>query len=466
MVFNDNHFMLENETAKKLYEVARKQPIFDFHCHLDPQEIFEDKPYENIVDLWLGSDHYKWRLMRSNGISEKYITGNAPNKEKFKAWAETVSIAIGNPLYHWSHLEMRNVFGINEVITKHNWEQIYDEMNIFIKENQLSPRKLIKQSNVRFIGTTDHPLDDLIWHKKISEDSTFETVVAPTFRPDEVFVDHSNFVDFTKNLAKKTNKEINNFASFIEALEERVIFFAEMGAKASDLSLGKVIYIEADEEELDAIFQKVMNNEEVSKEEVAKWQTEMFIELAHLYKENNLVAQVHFGALRNNNTKYFEKLGPDTGFDSINDQTDLASNLNKILDHLVREDKLPKMVWYNLNQTYNKVLANTLANFQANEEGIQGKLQFGAGWWYNDTELGMIDQMNHYAEESILANFIGMLTDSRSFLSYERHDYFRRILCSYIGKWVEDEKIPDLEELLHPIIEGISYKNAKKFYGS
>lgn len=302
--------------------------------------------------------------------------------------------------------------------------------------------------------------------QKISEDSTFETVVAPTFRPDEVFVDHSNFVDFTKNLAKKTNKEINNFASFIEALEERVIFFAEMGAKASDLSLGKVIYIEADEEELDAIFQKVMNNEEVSKEEVAKWQTEMFIELAHLYKENNLVAQVHFGALRNNNTKYFEKLGPDTGFDSINDQTDLASNLNKILDHLVREDKLPKMVWYNLNQTYNKVLANTLANFQANEEGIQGKLQFGAGWWYNDTELGMIDQMNHYSEESILANFIGMLTDSRSFLSYERHDYFRRILCSYIGKWVEDEKIPDLEELLHPIIEGISYKNAKKFYGS
>lgn len=464
MTFNDENFMLQGEAAKKLYNIAKEQPIHDFHCHLDPQEIFEDKPFDNIVDVWLGGDHYKWRLMRANGVKEENITGDASNEEKFKAWAETVSVAIGNPLYHWSHLEMRDIFGIDEVITKDNWKELYDQMNTYIQENELSPRDLIKQSDVRFIGTTDHPLDDLEWHQKIKDDKSFDTVVAPTFRPDEAFVTHANFAGFTKDLAEKTDQEITDFTSFMAALGNRIEFFAEMGAKASDMSLDGVVYAEASEDELNEIFQKAMNEETISTEEIEKWQTAVFVELARLYYENDFVMQVHFGALRNNNSTYSDKVGPDSGFDSMGDQTNLTVNLNNLLDRLVREDHLPKMIWYNLNPAYNTVLPNTLANFQANEEGVKGKIQFGAGWWYNDTKLGMIDQMNNYADQGILANFVGMLTDSRSFLSYQRHDYFRRILASYIGKWVDEEEVPDSEDLLRPIIEGISYKNAEQFF--
>lgn len=464
MVFNDENFMLKGEAAKELYTYAKDQPIYDFHCHLDPQAIYEDQPYDNIVDLWLAGDHYKWRLMRAHGVSEKNITGDASNEEKFKAWAETVSVAIGNPLYHWSHLEMRNVFGIDTVITKDNWKELYDQMNAFIVENKLSPRKLIEGADVRFIGTTDHPLDDLEWHKKIAEDETIETIVAPTFRPDEAFVDHANFIGFTEELAAKTDKEILDFRSFMEAITDRVEYFESLGARASDISLGEIVYLEADEAELNAIFNKTLNKEELSLEEIQKWQTEVLVELSRLYKENNFVTQIHFGALRNNNSLYFEKLGPDSGFDSIADQTALAANVNALLDRLVQENKLPKMIWYNLNPVYNNVLANTLANFQANEDGMKGQVQFGAGWWFNDTKLGMIDQMNHYADQGILANFVGMLTDSRSFLSFQRHDYFRRILASYIGEWVDDEEVPNSEELLRPIIEGISYNNAENFF--
>lgn len=464
MTFNDDNFMLQGEAARKLYDIAKEQPIHDFHCHLDPKEIFEDKPYDNIVDLWLGGDHYKWRLMRSNGVSEKYITGDASNEEKFKAWAETVSVAFGNALYHWSHLEMRDVFGIEEVITKENWKELYDQMNDFIKENELSPRKLIAKSDVRFIGTTDHPLDNLEWHKKIREDESFDTEVAPTFRPDEAYVSHANFAGFTKDLAELTEVEITGFNSFMKALENRIVYFAENGAKASDISLDGIEYAEADEATLNAIFDKAMNKEELSAEEIIQWQTEVFVDLARLYKENNFVTQVHFGAVRNTNSRYANKIGPDSGFDSIGDQTGLADNLNAVLDRIAREDNLPKMIWYNLNPAYNTVLANTLANYQANEDGIASKLQFGAGWWYNDTKLGMIDQMDKYADYGILANFVGMLTDSRSFLSYQRHDYFRRILASYIGKWVDEQEVPDSEELLRPMIEGISFKNAAQFF--
>lgn len=464
MAFNDENFMLNGEAAKELYKYAKDQPIYDFHCHLDPQEIYEDKTYDNIVELWLGGDHYKWRLMRANGVQEKYITGEASNEEKFKAWAETISVAIGSPLYHWSHLEMRDVFGIDKVITKDNWKELYDEMNAFISKNELSPRKLIEQSDVRFIGTTDHPLDDLEWHKKLAEDETIATVVAPTFRPDEAFVDHVNFLDFTVKLSEETAIEITGFESFMAALENRIEFFAEMGTKASDISLAEIVYREATEKELDHILAKVQNGEELSLDEIQKWQTEVLVELSGLYNNYQFVTQIHFGALRNNNSIYAEKLGADAGFDSMGDQASLAANTNALLDRLVRDDKLPKMIWYNLNPAYNTVLANTLANFQANEEGMKAQIQFGAAWWFNDTKLGMIDQLNKYADQGILANFVGMLTDSRSFLSFQRHDYFRRILSSYIGQWVDDEEVPNSEELLRPIIEDISYNNAKEFF--
>lgn len=455
--------MLTNEPAKKLYEVAEKQPIHDFHCHLDPQEIYEDKPFNNIVDVWLGGDHYKWRLMRADGVAEKYVTGDASNEEKFQAWAETVGKAIGNPLFHWTHLEMSRVFGINEHLTGDNWKEIYDQMNQFIKDNELSPRKLIKDSNVQFIGTTDNPLDSLEWHEKIKNDDSFDTTVAPTFRPDEAFVTHVNFSNFVSQLSEVSGVEVTNFDSFIQAMEKRVQFFAEKGARASDHSLGKIVFEPADKDELNEIFNKAVNGEELTDVEADKWQTEAFAELCRLYKENGLVTQVHFGALRNNNSRYFEIAGADAGFDSMGDQVNLGENLNAFLDFLTRNDNLPKMIWYNLNPAYNTILVNTITNFEANEEGVQGQLQFGAAWWYADTKTGMLEQMNTLADHALLANFVGMLTDSRSFLSYQRHEYFRRILADYLGQWVEDEEIPE-GEYLNKIVEDISFNNANNFF--
>lgn len=464
MSFMDNNFLLNTESAKELYKVAEKQPISDFHCHLDPKEIFEDKPFDNIVDVWLGGDHYKWRLMRANGVAEKYITGDASNEEKFKAWAETIGKAIGNPLYHWTHLEMSRVFGIYEPLNANNWKTIYDKMNEVIKERQMSPRQLIEASNVEFIGTTDHPLDDLEWHQKIKQDDSFDTVVAPTFRPDEAFVSHGNFSGFVSDLSKKVSEDITNYDSFMNAMEQRIAYFKEHGAKASDHSIATITFERASKEELDAIFDKANNKEALTAKEQDQWQTEVLKELNALYKQYGLTAQIHFGALRNNNTAMFELTGADAGFDSMGDQVSLGENLNQFLDYLNSEQALPKMIWYNLNPQYNTIVANAIHNFQANEEGIAGKLQFGAAWWFADTKLGMINQMEVLADHGILANFVGMLTDSRSFLSYQRHEYFRRILAAFIGEWVENEEVPNDKELLYPIIEDICYNNAMKIF--
>lgn len=464
MTFMDENFLLTSETAKKLYDYAKDMPIFDYHCHLDPREIYEDKPFEDIVEIWLSGDHYKWRLMRANGVPERLITGDGGNKEKFEAFAKTVSIAVGNPVFHWTQLEMASVFEIYDYLNEDNWEDIYERLNAYIKEHQLSPRKLITDANVRFIGTTDGPLDSLEWHEKIAADKDFDVTVAPTFRPDEAFVDHHNFVSFTEKLAEVSGVEIKDFASYVEALADRVVYFADHGCKASDISFGKIAYYPADESELDAIFQKAINGEHISEVEAGQWQTEIYVELCRLYKEYGLVAQVHFGPIRNNNTPYAEELGPDTGFDSINDQTNLGTHLNALLDRLSRDQKLPKMIWYNLNPQYNTLLANTVHNYQANEEGIKSMVNFGAAWWFADTKLGMIDQMNTLADQGILYNFLGMLTDSRSFLSYPRHEYFRRILASYLGDWVEAEEIPNDEKLLKNMMENICYKNAERFF--
>lgn len=464
MTFNDDNFMLKNDPAKKLYQIAKEQPIFDFHCHLNPQEIYEDKVYDNIVDLWLGGDHYKWRLMRANGVNERFITGESTPLEKFKAYAETVEKAYGNPLYHWSHLELKEVFGITEPITKDGAERLYEQLNQLIKEKEISPRYLIAKSNVKFIGTTDHPLDTLEWHKKLAEDNSFGTVVAPTFRPDEAFVDHANFSVFATRLAEITHTNVDSFNSFIDAMEKRVAYFAEHGCKASDISFGKIQFADVDEKTLDGILTRALSGQIISDIEIQQWQTGVFMALCRLYKKYNFVTQVHFGALRNNNTELASKLGADIGVDSMGNQTYLTQHLNKLLDALNGEKSLPKMIWYNLNPSYNIALANTLMNFQSNEQGIKTQLQFGAGWWFNDTKLGMISQMNAYAESGLLANFVGMLTDSRSFLSYQRHDYFRRILCSYVGQWVIDEEIPYDESALNEFIKRICYDNAAQFF--
>ena len=334
MTFNRKKFLLQSKVAEDLYRVVEHLPIEDFHCHLSPQEIFEDKPFENAVQVWLGGDHYKWRLMRANGVSERLITGDATPEEKFEAWAKTLAKAFGNPLYHWSHLELKQVFGIDDYVTPDNWKEIYDRMNQTIAEEQLSPRKLIKRANVEFIGTTDHPLDSLEWHQKIAEDVSFDTVVAPTFRPDEAFVSHPKFANFVTRLQEVTGVEVGSFDSFVEALEQRIEFFVANGCKASDISFGEILYKRASKEELDAIFAKVIRGEVPTLEDIQQWQTEVFSALCGLYKKHHLVTQVHFGAVRDTNRKYFEKIGVDAGFDSTGDQTHLALALNQLLNAL------------------------------------------------------------------------------------------------------------------------------------
>lgn len=464
MKFIDEDFMLTNEFAKKLYPYANEVPIFDYHCHLDPQVIFENKPFEDIVEIWLGGDHYKWRLMRANGISEKYITGDADNLAKFEAWAKTLSRAFGSPLYHWSHLEMQQIFGIDEALTMDNWEEIYHEMNRQIKDRNLGPRDLILDANVAFIGTTDAPLDSLEWHQKIAADQDFDVVVAPSFRPDEAFVQHVNFASFVTRLAEATQSGVTSFETFVEGMEERVAYFAENGCRASDHSLDQIEFQAADSETLNRIFDKAIKHEALTAEEIGQWQSMLMMKLSGIYKKYDLVTQIHFGALRNNNTRFYEAIGADAGFDSMGDQVNLAASLNRWLDALNQADSLPKMIFYNLNPMYNEVVANTLANFQGNEEGIQSKIQFGAAWWFGDTELGMINQMNALANQGMLANFVGMLTDSRSFLSYQRHDYFRRILANYVGEWMEQGKVPKDEKLLGQFVADISYNNAYKYF--
>lgn len=464
MVFNDKNFMLKNEPAKKLYDQIKVQPIFDYHCHLNPQEIFEDKVYDNIVDLWLGGDHYKWRLMRANGVSEEEITGSASKLDKFKAFARTLEKSYGNPVYHWSAMELKNVFGVEEVLREANAEEIYHRLNAYLIDNQISPRKLIAASKVTFIGTTDHPLDNLEWHQKLAADDSFETIVAPTFRPDEAFIEHANFVNFVKRLADTTGETVHDFTSFVVALEQRVAYFAEHGCKASDISFTEIVFEKADAYSLNDLFSKVLTGYKPSQLEINQWQTAVFAELCRLYKTYGFVTQVHFGALRNNHSGLHQKLGADIGVDSLGDQTALAINMNGLLDHLVQQDSLPKMIWYNLNPAYNIAVANTLQNFQANENGIQSQLQFGAGWWFADTKLGMISQMNALAEQGILANFVGMLTDSRSFLSYQRHDYFRRILATYLGQWIVEGEVPEDYEALGKVAKAISYDNAYNYF--
>ncbi|WP_161978550.1 glucuronate isomerase [Streptococcus sp. S784/96/1] len=464
MTFNDRNFMLKNEPAQKIYEQIKDQPIFDYHCHLDPKEIFEDKVYDNIVDLWLGGDHYKWRLMRANGVSEEEITGSASKVDKFKAFARTLEKAYGNPVYHWSAMELKNVFGVEETLTESNAERLYHQLNAYLVEHHISPRKLIADSKVTFIGTTDHPLDDLEWHQKLAADSSFETVVAPTFRPDEAFIEHRNFVNFVNRLSDKTALEITDFSSFVRALEKRIAYFAEHGCKASDISFTEIVFEPAMEAELDQLFGKVKAGDRPNLFEIKQWQTALFAELCRLYKKYGFVTQVHFGALRNNHSGIFNKLGADVGVDSLGDQTALASSMNRLLDDLVQKEALPRMIWYNLNPAYNIAVANTLQNFQANEDGVPGYLQFGAGWWFADTKLGMISQMNALAEQGMLSNFVGMLTDSRSFLSYQRHDYFRRILSNYLGEWIVDGEAPEDYEALGQVAKDISYHNAVAYF--
>lgn len=466
MAFIHDDFMLNNETAKHLYHTyAAKMPIFDYHCHLIPEWIAEDHEFSDITEIWLAGDHYKWRAMRANGVPEEKITGNASPEEKFQAWAETAEITVGNPLYHWTQLELKRYFDIDELLTKDNWKEIYDQANKVIKEKKLTARKLIELSNVTFVGTTDNPTDSLEHHDTILADESFDVTVAPSFRPDEAFhIDDERFVGFLDRMEAIFGSRLSSYQELITQLEARVDFFDKRGTLASDHALEQMVYREATDEEIEAIFQKALNQEAINAEEKEQYLTRILIDLGKMYAERGWAMQIHFGALRNNNEYWYKQLGPDVGFDSIHDSVNDGRNLNRLLNAMERKQQLPKMIIYNLNPNQNHVVASAAANFQVNDQGIKSKVQFGAGWWFNDTELGMLNQMKVLADHGLLMNFVGMLTDSRSFVSYPRHEYFRRILCNFVGEQVELGKFPNEENLLKRLIENVSYNNAVNYF--
>ena len=461
--FMSEDFLLNNKTARYLYHNhAKNMPIFDYHCHLIPSEIAQDKRYENITEIWLYGDHYKWRAMRSFGIDEEYITGDKSDFEKFKAFAKTMPYLIGNPIYHWSHLELKNYFGIEETLNEKNAEEIWNRCNEIIQKSDFSARSIILKSNVKYIATTDDPVDDLKYHIQIAKENNFDCEVRPTLRPDKVIkIANNGFIDYIELLGKIEDIEITTYRQLLEVLERRVKFFVDNGCKITDHAMDRIYFRETNEKEVDEIFKKALNKKKLTQEEIEKYSTLTMVELAKMYSKNNMVMQLHIGALRNNNSRMFQKLGADTGFDSIDDG-EVAQPLSKFLDSLDREDKLPKTILYCLNPKDNEVLGTMLGNFQGN--GIAGKIQFGSGWWFNDQKDGMERQMMALSQLGLISQFVGMLTDSRSFLSYTRHEYFRRILCNYIGGLVENQEYPADMEILGEIVENICYNNAAKYF--
>ena len=433
--FMDDNFLLTTDTAITLYnEHAKNMPICDYHCHLNPKEIAEDKRYNNITEIWLGGDHYKWRTMRSFGIEEKYITGNSSDYEKFEAFAKVMPYLIGNPMYHWSHLELKRYFGVEETLSPKTCKTIWNKCNEIIKSKDFSARAMIKKSNVKYIGTTDDPIDNLEYHIQISKDESFDCEVRPSFRPDKAIkIQSEGFSEYISLLGKTEGMEIKDYETLLTVLEKRLDFFVENGCKITDHSLERVYFRKATLEEVDNIFKKALCKEELSTEEIEKYFTLTMISLGKMYSKRNMVMQLHIGALRNNNTRMFKKLGADVGFDSIDDG-EIATGLSRLLDSLDITDELPKTILYCLNPKDNEVLGTMIGNFQGG--GVAGKIQFGSGWWFNDQKDGMERQMMALSQLGLISQFVGMLTDSRSFLSYTRHDYFRRILCNYIGDLV------------------------------
>jgi glucuronate isomerase len=462
--FMDEEFLLDSEAASKLFHTyAEKTPVLDYHCHISPKEIAEDRRFDNISQVWLGGDHYKWRFMRSCGVEEKYITGDASDHDKFIKWAECLGKAIGNPLYHWSHLELQRYFGYHGHLCADTAEEVWELCNKKLAEPSMSVRNIIKNSNVTLICTTDDPIDDLHWHKQIREDESFDVKVLPAWRPDKAMnIEKHEYKEYLKKLAEVAEMpEIKTFAQLCKALSKRMEFFASQGCVVSDHALEYVMYAPASEDEVEAIFLKRLNNMPLTQEEVNKFKTAFMTYVAGEYVKLNWVMQLHYGCKRDNNTKMFEKLGPDTGYDCINNYTP-SSQCADFLDALEKEGKLPKTILYSLNPYDNAYIGTILGCFQ-NSEAV-AKIQQGSAWWFNDHIGGMTDQIKSLASLGNLSGFVGMLTDSRSFLSYTRHEYFRRILCNILGGWVEKGEFPDDYKILGEIVENISYYNAVRYF--
>ena len=462
--FMTEDFLLYNDVAKRLYhDYSEALPIIDYHCHVSPKEIYEDKKFENITELWLSGDHYKWRLMRSNGVSEDYITGDKSAKDKFMKFAELLPKAIGNPMYHWCHFELKRYFDYDGVLSADTAEEVWELTKEKLKEEGMSVRGIIEKSNVAFIGTTDDPVDSLEYHQKIREEGKLKAVVAPSFRPDKAFnLNMDGYSEYIKTLSDVSGVEINSVAALKLALKNRIMHFNNCGCKASDHGINFPVYEILSEEEMDKILLKAISGEKVSDKELFAIQTEMLLLCAAEYSELGWAMQIHYNCMRNPNTAMFRKLGPDTGFDCIGPYNGSAA-LSKLLDSMYLSGKMPKLILYSLDSSDNSFIDTLMGAFQ--REGYPGTVQHGSAWWFNDTKHGMREQMTSLASLGLLGNFVGMLTDSRSFLSYTRHEYFRRILCGMFGEWVEKGEYPEDIKTLGKIVYDISYGNAKRFFG-
>ncbi|MBR2937472.1 MAG: glucuronate isomerase [Oscillospiraceae bacterium] len=472
--FMDKDFLLETETAKHLFhDFAEKLPLVDYHCHLSPQEIYQDRRFSNMTELWLGGqnpdgtlagDHYKWRLMRSNGVEECYITGNKPPYERFLKFAQALEMAIGNPMYHWCHLELQQFFGITEPLTEESAPRIWEICNEKLQNDPaFSARGLIQKAKVAFIGTTDDPIDDLQWHEKIATDETFSVVVAPSFRPDKaVNIHKAGWTAYMARLAASVGKKtLPTMTDVLDALTLRLEYFHARGCKASDHGLDYVPYQNCTLEQADKVYKKALKGKALTTKEVEGFQTVILLHLGKAYARLNIAMQLHYSCLRNNNRRIFTLQGPDTGVDAIAQNT-CGGNIAKLLSRLDEAGACPKTILYSLNPVDNAQLGSLIGCFQ--DATVPGKIQHGSAWWFNDHKVGMQDQMISLGNLGLLGNFIGMLTDSRSFLSYARHDYFRRILCNLVGAWVENGEYPNIDASLQKIIEGVSYRNAARYF--
>ncbi|CAH1194930.1 Uronate isomerase [Paenibacillus auburnensis] len=461
MFLNDD-FLLTTEPARQLFhQHAKAMPIIDYHCHLDPREIYEDQPFKNLTAAWLYGDHYKWRLMRANGVPESHITGDASDYDKFLAWAKTLPKAVGNPLYSWTHLELRRFFGVSELLNEDSAPAIWEQVNRKLAEPEFTRRGLIRSSRVKTICTTDDPADSLEYHKLLKE-SEKDFSVFPTFRPDKALnIDAPGFPAWLTSLEKAAGTPVTTYAELLDALRARVEFFHDHGCRLSDHALDVLRYRAGSDADAQAFFAKRLEGTELSAEEITLYRTELLTALIGFYHDKGWTMQLHIHAYRNNNTPMFQKLGPDTGYDGINDLS-LTEALSKLLDRAECGKGLPKTILYSLNPGDYPALLALMGCYQ---KDTAGKMQLGSGWWYNDTRSGMRQQLTLLADNSLLGNFVGMLTDSRSFLSYTRHEYFRRVLCGLIGELAERGEAPDDMELLGQLVRDISYNNAAGYFG-
>ncbi len=465
-IFITENFLLETKTAVELYhDYAKELPIIDYHCHIPPKEIAENKKFANLTQIWLYGDHYKWRAMRTAGVPEKYITGNASDWEKFEKWSETVPKTIRNPLYHWTHLELKRPFGISDrLLSKDSAKSIWEDCNAKLATDDFSTKGIVKQMNVETICTTDDPVDSLEYHKAIAEQKDFTVAVLPAFRPDKgMMIDQPEiFLPWIKKLAEVSDTDITNYDRFLEAIRKRHDFFHQNGCSLSDHGLENMYAEDYTESDIKLIFEKAVTGKAVSAEEALKFKSAMLYEFSVMDCEKDWVQQFHLGVIRNNNSRYYKMMGPDTGFDSIGDFA-IAKPLAKFLDRLDVDNKLAKTILYNINPADNEIMATMIGNFQ--DGSVPGKIQYGSAWWFLDQKSGMEKQMEALSNMGLLSQFVGMLTDSRSFLSYPRHEYFRRILCNILGNEIEKGLIPNEKQLIGEMIKDICYRNAKAYFG-